>query len=392
MLNQDQEKALREFTSFIAKPEVRHMVLSGPAGAGKGYLLRHIRDNWERISTMAQILNSDALVEMPEFTATTNEAVYQLGIQEARTIYNKAGIVPAFNGLKAIRRPDRFAQIVFIDEASYIDEQAFKLIERQLPTCKFVWVLDQDQLAPVGSNVPYVTSQGFDTVELTTIERNKGDLQDLVRELRKGVRNKHGVDIRSFHNGSTIQIVDTIEFQNQIISEFSKDFTRCKVVMFRNNTVANYNNAIHENALGNPKFPHKGAPAIINSYSKEARYQVGTRFTIHSVNKLVSQYEVTNFKTGNRYTQNVEELQILSDIGHITHPVDRSDRDVWKLSDWFVDIALPYASTTHKAQGSTVPVVFVDAQDIFSCWDAEMRRRLIYVAVSRASERVVICL
>lgn len=33
MLNQDQEKALKEFISFIAKPHVKHMVLSGPAGA-----------------------------------------------------------------------------------------------------------------------------------------------------------------------------------------------------------------------------------------------------------------------------------------------------------------------------------------------------------------------
>ena len=33
MLNQDQEQALKEFISFIAKPAVKHMVLSGPAGA-----------------------------------------------------------------------------------------------------------------------------------------------------------------------------------------------------------------------------------------------------------------------------------------------------------------------------------------------------------------------
>ena len=41
--------------------------------------------------------------------------------------------------------------------------------------------MDQDQLAPVGSAVPYVTTQEFDTSELTIIERNKGALQDLVQ-------------------------------------------------------------------------------------------------------------------------------------------------------------------------------------------------------------------
>ena len=32
-LNKDQERALKEFISFLAKPAVKHMVLSGPAGA-----------------------------------------------------------------------------------------------------------------------------------------------------------------------------------------------------------------------------------------------------------------------------------------------------------------------------------------------------------------------
>ena len=390
MLNQDQEKALKEFISFIAKPHVKHMVLSGPAGAGKGYLLRHIQENWERVSLLATLLNSDACVMAPEFTATTNEAVYQLGIESACTIYSRAGLIPGYKGLRAIRAPDRLSRIIVVDESSYVDEDAFNKITQQLPNCKFVWVMDQDQLAPVGSAVPYVTTQEFDTSELTIIERNKGALQDLVRELRHGVRNQHGVDIRSHHNGTTIQVVNEIEFQNQIIKEFGADYTQCKVVMFKNNTVNKYNNAIHENVLGNPRFPHDGAPAIINSYSKEAQYRVGTRLTIHEVYEEVVGYQM--YTDIGHTTKQVEQLRIQSSIGGITCPVHKDDKQVWKLSNWFVDIALPYASTTHKAQGSTIPVVFVDAKDIFSSWDDEMRRRLIYVAVSRASERVVICL
>ena len=87
-LNQDQDKALKEFISFIAKPHVKHMVLSGGAGVGKGYLLRHIQENWERVSLLATLLNPDACIDEPEFTATTNEAVYQLGIEAACTIYS----------------------------------------------------------------------------------------------------------------------------------------------------------------------------------------------------------------------------------------------------------------------------------------------------------------
>lgn len=390
MLNKDQEQALREFIRFLASPTDKHMILSGPAGAGKGYLLRYIEENWNVLSLKANILNPDINISTPVFTATTNEAVFQLGVESATTIYSKAGLVPGVNKLRAIKAVDMTPQLIFVDEASYIDKSAFEAITAQLPKSKFVWVMDQDQLAPVGSAVPYITTLPFPTAELTTIERNKGDLQDLVKELRLAVRNKHGVDLHRHHNNTTITVVDSTEFQNQIIKEFSTDYTRCKVVMFKNATVSAYNNAIHQNVLKQPEFPHEGAPAIINSYSREARYRVGTRCFLNKVEQTTENFPMHSAK--GYEDVKVEVWNIHSTLGYILYPCNVSNKAIWKLSPEFVDISLPYASTTHKAQGSTIPIVFVDAKEIFSSFDAEMRRRLLYVAVSRASEKVIICI
>ena len=371
-LNECQKRAVNQLCTFLAKPEEKHMVITGSGGTGKGYLLRYLSKHWDYIENKVSIFNNTVKVPKPEFTATTNEAVYQLQIPRASTIYSFATIRPSGSSLIAYRAPTMHTGLVFIDEASYIDEKTFKFIERQLPNYKIVWVMDQYQLAPVGSELPYAHTQAFRTVELRTIERCKGMLQKLVQELREAVKNQEGVNFRAYHC-EDIQVVDTHTFHQMIVERFREDPINSKVVMFKNKSVDRYNKAINEHALGNPPFPFVGANAIVNSYNEIYNHRVGTRLVIDRIHK-------TGLDT---------EVALETSIGSLLTPVDKTNlRD----HPHYIDIALPYASTTHKAQGSTIDTVFVDAKDIFSTWDAEMRRRLIYVAISRASKKVVICL
>ena len=370
-LNECQKRAVTQLSSFLAMPSQKHMIIEGAGGVGKGYLLRYLHDNWNEVVTRASIFTAES-IPTPEFTATTNEAVYQLGIDSARTIYSYAAIRPWGNTVRSYRAPSFDKRVVFIDEASYIDEKTFKLIKLQLPKHKFVWILDPYQLAPVGSELPYVHTQGFKSVELRTIERCKGMLQKLVQELREAVKNQEGVNLKAYHS-EDIQIVDTHTFHQMIVERFREDPINSKVVMFKNKSADLYNKAINEHALGNPPFPFAGANAIVNSYNEIYNHKVGTRLVIDRIHK-------TGLDT---------EVVLETSIGSLLTPIDKTNlRD----HPQYIDIALPYASTTHKAQGSTIDTVFVDAKDIFSTWDAEMRRRLIYVAISRASKKVVICL
>lgn len=375
-LNHDQQSAVTQLASFLASSN-KHMIISGAGGTGKSYLMRYINGYWNDVKTRASIFSTNEVGD-PVFTGTTNEAVNQLDIAEG-TIYGLAGLYPRGKYLNAYKSPSYDSWVVFVDEASYIDEQAFKAITAQLPNCKFVWVMDQHQLAPVGSDIPYVTAQNFPLVELTIIERCAGPLPDLVRELREAVRNNVGVDLRKYHNGADIQVVDATEFQKQIIEEYRKDSSSCRVIAFKNATVDKYNNAIHEKVLGNPPFPHQDAIATINSYNEHHKLRVGKRIHLTEVTSAEVQ---TNSESIAAYYVRTPALGfwVPKDKKHLRN------------NNFLVDIALPYASTTHKAQGSTIPTVFVDAKDIFSTWDAGMRKRLLYVAISRASKRVVICL
>jgi exodeoxyribonuclease-5 len=79
----------------------------------------------------------------------------------------------------------------------------------------------------------------------------------------------------------------------------------------------------------------------------------------------------------------------------LSHPKGRQRslkfRDFYNFKNQFVDIQHHYASTVHKAIGTTFDTVFVYS-DMNICPDRETRKELVYVASSRAKQKLIICL
>ena len=71
----------------------------------------------------------------------------------------------------------------------------------------------------------------------------------------------------------------------------------------------------------------------------------------------------------------------------------RDGRALWRryflLRDAFASLGPAAVLTVHRSQGSTFGEVFVDA-DVFWPQDDTLRRQLVYVAVSRASQAVTL--
>ena len=55
-----------------------------------------------------------------------------------------------------------------------------------------------------------------------------------------------------------------------------------------------------------------------------------------------------------------------------------------------MDLRPEDASTVHKSQGSTFDTVFIDLSDLSTCRQPDMAARLLYVAFTRARNRVVL--
>jgi superfamily I DNA/RNA helicase len=58
----------------------------------------------------------------------------------------------------------------------------------------------------------------------------------------------------------------------------------------------------------------------------------------------------------------------------------------------FVDVKYTFASTIHKLQGSTYKTVYIDLIDIENIKDKDLMYRLLYVAITRASEEIKVLL
>ena len=61
---------------------------------------------------------------------------------------------------------------------------------------------------------------------------------------------------------------------------------------------------------------------------------------------------------------------------------------VYQLQETIGDLRPLFSSTIHKSQGSTFEKVFVNLNDIGACPDWETVARLLYVAITRASQEV----
>ena len=71
----------------------------------------------------------------------------------------------------------------------------------------------------------------------------------------------------------------------------------------------------------------------------------------------------------------------------------RKQKDWFKyfmLKNTYPDLRPKDASTVHKAQGSTFDTAFIDLTDLSTCRDKNQAARLLYVAFSRARNRVVL--
>ena len=386
-LTQEQSDAFSAISYWMMTDD-KNLVIDGPAGAGKGYLLQYLDTN-EAIYKMNELYNLVTSNQLPPivFTATTNEAVTSLGIHGAQTIYRYAGIRPAFKGLTTHKIINKTAQIVVVDEASFIDKEAFELIQQQLPNAKFIWVMDQYQLPPVGSSVPHIATLDCPWVNLTQVNRSKGAIQKLVTDLRNNVASKASTHLPSYHNNTDIVICDSIdEFNRMMKADFQNSLDVC-VLGYHNELCNSYNKAVHSKVMLEPDFPNIGALPITTRYVTSI--PVGSTVHIHNIFEEESTFKC---KAG-AYTFNTKVINTSKGVFYDADLSGLPAKDKKALlmhNPMINNLSLGYAMTTHKSQGKTIETVYVHAQDIKSSWDNELVRRLLYVAISRAAKKVVI--
>lgn len=403
-LTDDQQAAYDDFVAFITHPEERVFVLEGYAGTGKSTLVeRLLTDLPATLQTVKLITQQHDEDWDILLTATTNkacEALADITGKEVRTIQSvlelrvetdyrtrETTLVPRTHGFR-LRNT-----ILFIDEASFIDQQLLQLIFERTVDCKIIFIGDPAQLAPPKTGRTPVFAAGFRTAKLTKVVRQNDGNQiiELATAFRETVNGTSWV--QCVPNGTQVIRVDRSAFESALLQEVNRPNWRhqdSKVLAYTNKTVIQYNQAIRQHVQGQPEL-QVGDYAVCNSYINTKRCSLKTDQLVQ-ITKISSAIE-----------HGVCGWMVEVDHRHhafLPHSLEarkarlakaRADEDwgvVHHIEEQWIDLRAAYACTINKAQGSTYDRVFIDLDDLKTCRNPNNLARLMYVGVSRARHQV----
>lgn len=405
-LTVDQQKAKDAFFDFVLDPKEEVFVLSGYSGCGKSTLVKQILSEYTKFVEAVKLVAPDTRIYDLALTATTNKAAENLQRitgQPVSTIQSRLGLrvntnhmtgestlVPVPTG-RLLALPVQ--EIIFIDEASYVDKNLLQMIFERTHQCKICFIGDPAQLTPVKSTDTPVFNAGFSGAALTEVVRQAEG--NPIVELSTLFRNTVNTgEFFSFTpDGFHIQHMSREDFNKKLSSEFTRpdwEYLDSKILTWTNKAAIKYNHAIHDLISGKPEFK-VGNYAICNSF-------VNNRGTTLRTDELVEITGIVPHKEldvqGKLFTLDHTKQFFMPDSlddkkAAIKHFKDIENYGaVATINESWIDLRAAYAQTINKSQGSTYRSVFIDLDDICKCNSGNQIARMLYVAVSRATDHV----
>ena len=418
-LTPDQQAVADGVLRKLFEGKEQEIIISGPAGTGKSFLIRHILDHViQKYKATMKLTNSKPkfCYDAPVITATTNKAAAvlssslgtQIPIYSASTIESALGLIVKNDYSKGNQKlaPSRGGlntftdNIIIIDEASMIDQQLYAYIRSQCIGCFIIFIGDDCQLPAVkAGNIPLIWQLGLPEFKLTSLVRQAENIEigRLCNQLRDTVMTGNFKPIQL--TGSIEQITDPEE-QKEILRKI--DGYHSKVLTYTNLKSIQYNDWIMEDKHGGFHQPvYASEKYVVNDYfanrevTLRAEDIIEVNYVLYPTTQEYNGVECKFIK--------IDAITPLS-LKRLTIPEDREWYMKWlkyiaKHKDWnnyfgyknsIVDIRGYYSSTIHKAQGSTYDYVVIDAEDFKSCTNPSIAARLLYVAASRAKHHIYI--
>lgn len=405
-LTAGQQAGYDAFANFLMDPLETVFVVEGYSGTGKSTLVKTLIGRLAGIYNTIRLIDSDFKEPELVLTATTNKAAEnfaQITGQQVKTIQSHLGLLVRYDTRtgksKLVPKPNnepQRGQLLFIDEASYMDQPLLNYTFRYTRNCKIVLIGDPAQLLTVGCEKSPVFSAGFPTAKLTEVVRQAGGspITDLATLFRNTVNT--GEWFRFVPDGNQVAWLPRDQFETEVIKEFTRPdwhHNDSKVLAWTNKCVIAYNKAISNHVTGDPNF-QVGDYAICNSYMYSKACSIKTDQTVCITD--ISEPSVQHFVKGRFYTLDGRGRWFMPDSlaeKKAAMVMAKAEERFWDLQDMtenWIDLRAAYACTINKAQGSTYDRVFIDLDDVKRCTNANQLARMLYVGVSRARFRVVL--
>lgn len=357
-------------------------------------------------------------------SATTHQACKVLadstGEESVPTIHSLLSLKPKRKGKEFVLEKNTFRKnpslietynprIVLIDEGSMLNQEVLNFIDEDVQenNRKYLVLADWYQTPPVGERY----SKVFDLCEPNTlreiVRQQKGSpIITLATQIRDMIDDgkPNSNYLHEMHNKQgSVGTYDAEEFLENIYNhDFINSEDKTRILCWTNEQVHIYNEIVNS-SYGIDGVPFVAGSTVIFNEPVIRKDEVivnnshiGICTSIRKRDQLNSYpiYEVTidNLEDEVFYVVPLEHLNDhkdrLSDL--VAHAY--SDKSKWykyyEYVEKFSDIRQPFASTIHKAQGSTYYETYLDGDDLRKNKNIEERMRLAYTGVTRSSHKV----
>lgn len=405
-----QTKAKDAFFNFLGNPKQSELVISGYAGTGKTTLVNSLITTLPKYQQVMSNVKNKSIRYIPYITATTRKAVAVIKEQindsniDFATIHSALGLIVQNNystGETYLQKKSAslltHSNLLFIDEATFIDDALLKYIRKEASALniKVVYLGDPCQLISVNANHSPVFSGLIPSVSLTTLMRNNGTISAIAKQYRDTVNT--GVFSPLECTDTDVVHVDGDTFKTLIDDAFiANNYTAnksAKIIGWTNERIKEYNEHVSQVNGYKDKFTVNRAyilnnPVIVNSdiiYSADTKVTI-TELVMHTAYGIDGFYITLNDETTFFAPNDEKEKSAL--LRRFAKAKQWSE--YFQVQQTWLDLRPTYACTVHKSQGSTYDTVFVDLYDIGKNNRPEEVARLLYVAISRAKTKVVL--
>lgn len=412
-LNTGQQAAADGFFQFLLTND-KELIISGPGGVGKTFLMGHLIDE-----VMVRYQEACALMNIPieyttvVMTATTNKAAEVLAVATGRptkTIHSLLNLKVTDDyktGRSLLTKTTSWKVhtnlILFIDESSMIDRPLLNLIREGTYKCKIIYVGDDCQLAPIMEPISPIYKENMPYFELTEPMRNNKQpaLMNLCDQLRHTVKTGEFFPIELVPG--VIDLLDDAEMEREVHDHFYKE-TGSRILAYTNQQVVMFNDHIREvRHLGST---YTVGEKLINNSAvilKDGIISVEEEVEVISLSDDLTDVliesdvylSVRMADLENKFGDVYAQMMLPEDKAHYTDLIKyyskiKNWNRYFYLKNAFPDLRPRDAATVHKAQGSTYKTSFVDLGNISTCRNPNQVARMLYVAFTRAQDRVVL--
>lgn len=409
--NPDQQKALDAFFEFMLSSDTEYH-LTGGAGVGKTFTLDLImNEGMDRYEEACKLLGIEQTIFSIALTATTNKAADVLTNatgKVATTIHSYMGFkvredyktgetkISVTNNTTVIQNT-----LIIIDEASMIDFKLYSLLKKYTHNCKFLYVGDHCQMAPVKEKLSkiYDNKKFFSNLTVPVRNANQPALMALCDQLRATVET--GVFKPIHEVPGVIEYLSGPQMEALVASTFKVADPNARILCYRNSQVKAFNYHIRQ-LRGLPEYYIEGETLVCanafqttdNKLSIEQEIEVVANPQNQFTKKVQDvEFDVYELKIKPKHGNKVFSVMIPVDEQHFKSLVKWfASKKNWSgyfhMQQCYPDLRPKDACTVYKAQGSTYETVFVDLEDISTCTHADQVARMLYVAGSRPTTKL----